>query len=136
VAAHSEIANIVEEDYAGGTGSIDRITEEGAYNNVGAARFVYDSGPKCIMVPAEALEAIGQRPGSQVGAAADDQTGGFPAGVGVDDPDPASSIRCHEMVNPCEALSLDRNRVNIQYLIGVAVFYGYNMQSSNLSVNG
>jgi len=134
VSAHAEVADIIEEDHAGRTGSIDWFTEQRTDHNVGAARFVDNCGTKFIVLTAEALKAIGQGAGSEVRTSTDHQAGRFSARVGVDDPD-SPNIRCHGIVNLCKALPLDRNRINLQYLIGVAVFYGYNMQSSNLSAD-
>ena len=53
VAAHAEVADVVEEDDAGGAGRIGRLAEQRADDDVGAARLVDDGG-------AEAVEAVAE----------------------------------------------------------------------------
>src|SRR5262245_13952532 len=59
--AHAEIADIVEEDYAGRATRIARRTEQGAYHHVRAARLVNNGGAMAIEFVAKALAPFGER---------------------------------------------------------------------------
>ena len=68
VAAHAEVADVVEEDDAGRGGRIDRLEDQGADHHVRAARLVDDRRPERVVPVAEHGEAIGHRAGAQLGA--------------------------------------------------------------------
>jgi hypothetical protein len=87
MAAHAEIADVVEEDHAGGAGGIDGRAQQRADDRVGAARFIDYGRAKEIVLGAEEFEAFGERPRAEVRTAVDDQARGLAAGVGVDEVD-------------------------------------------------
>ena len=47
------------------------------------------------MLVAKALQPLSQRTGAEIGAAAHYQAGWFPAGMGIDDPDPMALFINH-----------------------------------------
>src|ERR1700733_11686637 len=87
VAAHAEIAHVVEKDNTGCGCGIVRCAEQGADDHFGAARLIEDRSPKAIVSGAKylhpRLEAIvGQRR-----TARDHNTCGLAGSVGIDDLD-------------------------------------------------
>ncbi len=85
VAAHPDVADVVEEDHAGGTGAVLRLDEQRADDHVRAARLVDDGGAVAVELAPEAFAARGKRPRAEVGAAGDDYPGRLAAGVRIDD---------------------------------------------------
>jgi hypothetical protein len=85
VTAHAQITDVVEENDAGDTGGIGWFEKRCADNNIGATRFVYDSGAEGVVLIAENVKSIGHRPTAKVGSAADDNARRFPAGMRVYD---------------------------------------------------
>ena len=59
VAAHSQIADIIEKDNASSTGTIGRFNEAGADYDVGAARFVDDGRTQAIVLRAQGVQFVG-----------------------------------------------------------------------------
>ena len=84
VAAHAEVADVVEEDDAGGGGRIDRLEDQGADHHVRAARLVDDGRAERVVTVAEDREAIGHRAVAELGPARDHHAGRLAAGVRVD----------------------------------------------------
>src|SRR5579863_2522914 len=87
VHTHAEISNIVEENYSSGTGGIGRLAEDSTDDDFGTARFVGECAAEVIVIEAKALHLMGHRTAAEFGAAANDNSGGFAAGVGVHDVD-------------------------------------------------
>lgn len=58
VATHAQVADIVEEDDAGGAVAVHRCAEESADDDVGTARFGDDCRAEGIVIAAKALEAF------------------------------------------------------------------------------
>ena len=95
VAAHAEVADVVEEDDRGGAGGVGGGKEEGADDDIGAAGFVDDGGAEGVVVIAEGLETVGEGAGAQIRSAGDDDACGFAGGVGVDDLDMSRATHNH-----------------------------------------
>lgn len=93
VSAHIEIADVIEEDDAGGTVGFEGFAEKCADDGVITAGFVDDGGAEMVEVAAEALEAFVEGAVAEVGEAFDDETGGFAAGVGINNSDAVHGIR-------------------------------------------
>jgi hypothetical protein len=89
MSAHSEVADIVEEDYASGGVWIDGIAEECADNNFRTPRFADDSAAKVIEFAPEALEPTHQIAGSEIGSTGDDNARRFTFCMGVNYFDPS-----------------------------------------------
>ena len=77
VAAHPEIAHVVEKNHTSLTGGIGRFAEECADDGIIAARFVDDARTKAIMRLAKAGETITHAAAAQIGAAGNDQPCGL-----------------------------------------------------------
>ncbi len=89
VAAHAEVADVVEEEDAGLTGGVMGRDEEGTHHDIRTTGFVDDGGAEGVELILETPEAVGQGTVAEVGAALEDDAGGFTAGMGVEDADPA-----------------------------------------------
>jgi hypothetical protein len=61
VAAHPEIADVIEEDHTGRVLVVDRLTQERAYHRVMPARFANDGAPKVVVVTSESIETFFNR---------------------------------------------------------------------------
>src|SRR5262249_42313307 len=85
VAAHAEVADVVEEDDAADAARISRFTQERADHDVAAARLIDDGGAKVIVLPAQQFAALGEWSASQIRAAGDHNACRLAAGVGIDD---------------------------------------------------
>jgi phage regulator Rha-like protein len=69
VAAHAQVAGIVEEDHTGIARRIEWLHKQSSNQNVRPARFAQNRTPVYVVVAAKAFKALGKRPGSQVGSA-------------------------------------------------------------------
>ncbi len=76
VAAHAEVATVVEEDHSGTGFGIDRCAEQGADQYVAAARLEDAGGAPGVVALAEQAPALGHVALAEIGKAADDQAGG------------------------------------------------------------
>ena len=85
VAAHVEVADVIEEDDAGRTGGVSRFAEEGSDYGVRGAGFVADGGAVAVEPGAEEVETLAQRSVAESGATGDDEAGGFAGGMGIND---------------------------------------------------
>jgi hypothetical protein len=88
VAAHAQIADVVEKDHAGGAGRIHGRAKQGADQHVGAPRLADDRPPQVVVNRAKPFTPLGQGPRTQVGAALQDDARGFAARVRIDDAEP------------------------------------------------
>ena len=84
VAAHAQVADVVEEDDARGGRTGRPARGQGADHHVRAARLVDDGRAERVVTVAEDGQALGHRAGAELGAARDDHAGRLAAGVGVD----------------------------------------------------
>jgi hypothetical protein len=89
VAAHAEIAHVVEEDNTGGGCRLLRSAEESADEHVGTAGLGKDSGAEAVMLGAKNLQARRKAAFSQRRAARDDNARGLSGGVRIDNSDAA-----------------------------------------------
>src|SRR5438445_4123891 len=85
VAAHSQIADIIEKDNASSTGTIGRFNEAGPDYDVGPARLVDDGRTQAIVLRTQGVQFVGNAAVAQVGSATDQDTSGFSAGMRIDD---------------------------------------------------
>lgn len=85
MAAHVEVADVVEEDDARRTGGVSGFAEQGSDHGVGSAGFVADGGTVAVELGAEEVEAFAERSVAQRGATGDDEAGGFAGGMGIND---------------------------------------------------
>src|SRR5688500_8403486 len=84
VAAHADGANVVEENDAGARRRIDRLDQQRADDDVGAARLVHRRGAVAVELALQALAPGGQRPAAEVGTTLDDDASRLAARVRVD----------------------------------------------------
>jgi maltose alpha-D-glucosyltransferase/alpha-amylase len=87
VAAHSQVAHIIKEDYPRVAGGIGRFAEKRSNHHVGSTRFVDHCGPEGVMLVTKAPQPLGQRATAQVWTSAHHYASRFAPGVGIDHPD-------------------------------------------------
>src|ERR1019366_8836522 len=90
VAAHAQVADVVEEDHAGVVGGAGRLAQQRAHDGVVAARLIHGGRAEAVEPGAEAGQALGDGAVAQVGAARDDDARGFSAGVRINNLDALS----------------------------------------------
>ena len=95
VPAHTEIADVIKEDDAGGACGIDGLAQQGPHHHIGAPRFVYYCRPKFVVLGAKALKSRGQRPIAEVGAATNHHPRRLSAGVGVNHSNSTGIVLVH-----------------------------------------
>ena len=87
VAAHTEKADVVEEDDAELTRLVVRLDQERPDGHVRAARLTDDGRAKLVVLLPEHLHPFRQRPAAQIRAALEHKPGRFAAGVRINDLD-------------------------------------------------
>ena len=87
VAAHAEIADVVEEDDPDDAGRVGRFAEHRADHHVRAAGLVHHGRAEAVVPVAKDRQPLGHRPPAQVGRTREDDPRGLAAGVGVDHAD-------------------------------------------------
>src|SRR6185503_7321027 len=85
VAAHAEVADVVEEDDTEAAIAAVGRTQQRTDDDIGPARLVDDCGTVVVELLTEARETVAERPAAQVWSAIQHQPGWLPAGVRVDD---------------------------------------------------
>ena len=60
VAAHVQVAHVVEEDHTGGAGGVCGWREQGAYHHIVAARFIHYCRAEVVVLFTELHYAFGQ----------------------------------------------------------------------------
>ena len=88
VAAHPEVADVVEEDHPGGARRVGRLDQERPDHRVRPPRLVADGRPELIEPRAEGLLALGQAARPEVRPPRDHHTRRLAARVRVDHPRP------------------------------------------------
>src|SRR5438874_10135126 len=81
VPAHTEIADVIEENNARDAGGIRRLCEQAAYCHIGAARLVYDSRTKPIVTFPQDFQLVCDAAAAEIRAAVDDHASRFSARV-------------------------------------------------------
>ncbi len=94
VPAHSQIADVVKEDNAGGTRGIHRFAQQGAHDDIRAPRLIHYRGAEVIVLPPETFQPLRHVAAAQVGPARYDYTCRLAAGVGIND---SNSTRNHDI---------------------------------------
>ena len=84
VAAHADGTDIVEEDDAQRARRVGRFADEGADEDIRAARFVDHGGAEMVVHFAEDLGSFRHRPDAEIGAAGDDDACRFAGRMRVD----------------------------------------------------
>ena len=84
VAAHAQVARVVEEDHPGGAGRVGRLAQERPDQSVPAARLVDHRLPEVVGVP-QPLQPLVEAAAAQVRSAGDDHPSGLAGGVGVNE---------------------------------------------------
>jgi hypothetical protein len=79
-----------------------RTAEECPHERVRPPRLVHHRRPEGIVFPGEAVPAFGHGPLAQIGSPLDHHPGGFPPGVGIDDPDPKEGVPCRPDHGRCQ----------------------------------
>ena len=101
MAAHADVADVVEEDHSGGTARIDRLAQQRADDHIGSSRLVDDARAIVVVLRAEALPSLGERTGAQRRSAFDHDPRRLSSGVGIDDADVlheiSITVRCLEV---------------------------------------
>ena len=87
VAAHAEIADVVEKDHPRHAGLVRRFHQQRPHQHIRAARFVYHRRAEGIVLFTENLQPFGHRALAQVRTAGNDNACRFAAGVGINDGD-------------------------------------------------
>jgi len=87
VAAHVEVAHVIEEDHARCATSIIRFAEKRPDEHVRTTRFINDGGPKAIMPLSKDFHTLPQRTIAQIRAPLDDDARRLSSSVGIDDSD-------------------------------------------------
>ena len=85
VAAHAEIAHVVEEDHAGRRCWISRFAEQSADEHVRSARLIDHGAAKLVMPFAKNGHSVSHRAAAQIGTAIDDNPRRLADRVRVDD---------------------------------------------------
>src|SRR5690348_4201508 len=83
MAAHSEIADIVEEDDTRCATWVGWFAEQRADDGIRAARLVHYRGTESVEFFAKNSETLGEGSGAEIGPALDDNASGLASGVGV-----------------------------------------------------
>jgi hypothetical protein len=86
VAAHAEVADVVEEDDAGGASFIVRLEQYRPDHYFRAARLVNQGGAHPVVLLAKGREFVSDAAAAQVGSPADDDARWLTRGVRLDDP--------------------------------------------------
>ena len=84
VTAHSEIADIIEEDHTSCARRINWLAKERTDNNVRSTRLVDDGRPERIMPGAKVFQPLSHRTSTQIRTAVDDYSGWLTTGVRID----------------------------------------------------
>ena len=87
MSAHSEIADVVEEDNSRGTGAVFRFHQQSTDDDIGAAWFVDDGGAERIKLALEYPASLGDGTGAQIRTAGENHARRLASGVGIDDED-------------------------------------------------
>jgi hypothetical protein len=85
VAAHAQVAGVVEEDDTRSAGRINGLDEKRSDQDIGAAWLAEDGASQVVVVVAQTIEALSERAGAEIGAAGEDAASGLPGGVRIDD---------------------------------------------------
>jgi len=85
VAAHAEIAYVIEEDDARGRFGIDGIAEQGTDDDLRTSRFADDASAEVVEFLAKSFPAFSQGSVAEIGSPRDNHTRRLPFRVGVDD---------------------------------------------------
>jgi hypothetical protein len=85
MAAHAQVAGVVEEHDARGAGWVNGLHQERSDQDIGPARLAEDGAPKMVVMVAQVIEALSERANAEVGAAGEDAASGLPGGVRIDD---------------------------------------------------
>ena len=93
VAAHAEVADVVEEDHAGRTRRIDRRQQDRTDHDVRPARLVDDRRAKRVVPVAEDGQPLGHGAGAQIGPARGHDSRRLAAGMSVDHRDTRLHVR-------------------------------------------
>jgi hypothetical protein len=84
VAAHAEVAYVVEEDDAAGGPLVYWLAQHRAHDGIVPTRLPHDGRTEIIVIPTEQHHSFCHRPGPQSGKPRDHDTGWFTACVRVD----------------------------------------------------
>ncbi|MNI69638.1 hypothetical protein D3C73_1254010 [compost metagenome] len=87
MAAHAQIAGVVEEDHPGTGAGVHRLAEQRADQHIAAPWFEYAGGPPVVVLLGKDLAALGHAAIAQFRKTGGHQAGGFAAGVGIDHAD-------------------------------------------------
>src|SRR5438552_2008350 len=87
MAAHADVADVVEEDHARSTARIDRLAQQRADDHIGSARLIDNARAIAVVLRAEALPSLGERTGAQRRSAFDHDSRRLSSGVRINDAD-------------------------------------------------
>ena len=83
MAAHAQIADVVEVNHGGVAGGVAGLAQERAHHGVVAARFIHHGGAELVEPVAEAVEPPGQRTPAEVRTTRDHHASRLAPGMGV-----------------------------------------------------
>ncbi|MNT34961.1 hypothetical protein D3C72_1709690 [compost metagenome] len=84
MAAHAQVAGVVEEDHARCVGRVLRRAEQRPHHHIAATRFQHGGGPPGIVALGQQRTPFGHGASAQVRKTVDDKPGRLAARVGVD----------------------------------------------------
>src|SRR6266702_8684837 len=87
VAAHADVSNVVEEDHAGGALGVDGLAQERADDHIRAAGFIHRGGSQVVVFASQELQALRQGTRAQIWSTGEDEAGGLPLGMRVEERD-------------------------------------------------
>jgi hypothetical protein len=85
MAAHAQVACVVEKDDARGAGWIGGLDEKRSDQDIGAARLAENRAPQMVVAVAQPIETLSKRAGAEIRATGEDAAGGLSGGVRIDD---------------------------------------------------
>ena len=87
VAAHAEIADVVEKNHTRCAGRIFRFDQQRAHHHIRTARFIHDGGAKVVVCLLKTVTPDRERSAPKVRATGNNDARRFAAGVRINDPD-------------------------------------------------
>jgi hypothetical protein len=84
MAAHAQVADVVEKDNSDKARFVDRLDQESTDDDLRATRFVDNRGTETVMLTAKSLNPGSQRAMAKIRSTGNDHASGFTTGVRID----------------------------------------------------
>ena len=121
VAAHTQHADVIEEDDAEVAACTMRWHEQSTDDRIGAAGFIDDRGTVGVEIAPEARGAFIERTGAELGPAVEDEASGLAASVGIEDADGFHGWVGKRTRRIIEPLAKSRHDLNTQIMLAEKV---------------